>query len=1078
MPAAGHADPEYSDWLDEHAPHAAPPNTSKRRRYVPTAAMDADPHGIDGEEDGDVGESGLHSTPSSLLSGYREREAVREESDAVAPRSARLRHRTAHLGDEPFCTAGENENFKVVIRVRPPLQRELEGDKPFVNVVKVPRESHPRTITITEQLDTDDGRSHVYSSQTYTFDRVYDQDSKQRDVYQHTAHAAVEAVLRGYNATMIAYGQTGTGKTYTMEGFTEEEHMGIIPRATEDIFDFIQQSSENSKFLVRASYLQIYNEVISDLLRSDRRHLPIREGKDKGVYVDRLSEWVVRSPQEIYGLMEQGGRERVTGNTRMSELSSRSHAVFRIICEMKTDSEEEGEVVHSFKIGKLNLVDLAGSEKVRQTGATGQRLEESKHINKSLSHLGNVISALTAQNGRQHVPYRDSKLTRILEDSLGGNCKTTMIATISPALESYTESLSTLKYANRAKNIKNDAVVNEDLDQRALIRRYERELRELRAELMAVNQNFASKQELVDLEERHRQSEQDRHAALAALRARSVEVMEEKAAKERLEEKINSLEHGFLQGGHAGPDGGDGIAFRDAIHKVSEEYMSRLDELDKERQVIEEDKAQVDRYKQLLLKQRDIMIALTARLNERDGSILSQQEELDAYDQQQRLMEEALDQKTEQLLRAQAGRGCSYCCGPGFSAPATGPSAADGGFVLSELRRGWWGGGEKWLRENVRLEEGQEPSEDHALSSEEKVQELYGLVISLRQELDSQPPNIRQRLLDAQEEKTSMEYLLAERVNAMVQAETAERVGALKREVEQWRGAAQLAEERLRNAEYTIELGRLSSRDGQQSGELHSRVKEYLAKETAALKAQHESRVAELRRELDANEAQRRQALKESERLQFELYSLKRRFSPSSDSPSVPEFDRLWRRVQQLEEDTRQAGKDPSSLRHPFSDVSNLPAAKNPGAQQQQQQQQQQGELPPHARDRVKNLEARIEALKWQHSQSRMEYSEKLEEKNAELRRLREEMQQQQGDGGAGASAAEVNQLKRSLATHAKDRRALKTIMESKIKTKVDNVSVLLRGCYLPTAPADQRHKLESELAQLQNLINASIQAI
>ena len=250
-----------------------------------------------------------------------------------------------------------------------------------------------------------------------------------------------------------------------MEGFNSAEERGIIPRAIEQIFRHIQSSvSPRMRFLVRASYLQIYNEVISDLLKPERTNLLIREDKKKGVYVEGLSEWVVRSPAEIYGLMERGSSTRATASTKMNEISSRSHAVFIVIVEQsetayldehgdELDADDferrlkagdggagagaakalEANVRQSFKVGKLNLVDLAGSERVRLTGATGQRLEESKKINQSLSALGNVIASLI--EGKPHIPYRDSKLTRILEDSLGGNCKTTMMAMISPALE-------------------------------------------------------------------------------------------------------------------------------------------------------------------------------------------------------------------------------------------------------------------------------------------------------------------------------------------------------------------------------------------------------------------------------------------------------------------------------------------------------------------------------------------------------------------------------------------------------------------------------------------------------------------
>ncbi|KAJ1400249.1 P-loop containing nucleoside triphosphate hydrolase protein, partial [Ochromonadaceae sp. CCMP2298] len=387
-----------------------------------------------------------------------------------------------------------NTNFKVVIRVRPPLPRELNGDLPFQNIVAVDREQE---ITVSDDLDAllecgHEAHSRIRGAQTHThsfvFDYVYDQDCTQREVYETTAAPVVASALMGYNATIFAYGQTGTGKTFTMEGFTRDrdrnsgmsgignsgdrgrdmdrealEVRGIIPRAIEQIFGHIRQhASARTRFLVRASYLQIYNETISDLLKPQRSNLTIREDKRRGVYVEGLSEWVVRSPAEIYGLMERGGAIRATGETKMNALSSRSHAVFIVIAEQSETSyvDDAGEALtpefqkyprgpqreqqqkqlernvrQSFRVGKLNLVDLAGSERVRLSGATGQRLEESKQINRSLAALGNVISALTEAKSRAHIPYRDSKLTRMLEDSLGGNCKTTMMAMISPALE-------------------------------------------------------------------------------------------------------------------------------------------------------------------------------------------------------------------------------------------------------------------------------------------------------------------------------------------------------------------------------------------------------------------------------------------------------------------------------------------------------------------------------------------------------------------------------------------------------------------------------------------------------------------
>lgn len=233
----------------------------------------------------------------------------------------------------PFPPPSPPPPLQVVIRVRPPLPREEEQFQPAVSV----RDEH--TITISENLaalEDASASAMAYATHTFTFDYVYDQDCDQRTVYDTTAKAVVDSSLAGYNATIFAYGQTGTGKTYTMEGFNSADERGIIPRSIEQIFRHIQEvcvSPRKRAFLVRASYLQIYNEVISDLLKPQRTNLHIREEKKRGIYVEGLSEWVVRSPAEIYGLMERGGSMRATGSTKMNELSSRSHAVFIIIAE-------------------------------------------------------------------------------------------------------------------------------------------------------------------------------------------------------------------------------------------------------------------------------------------------------------------------------------------------------------------------------------------------------------------------------------------------------------------------------------------------------------------------------------------------------------------------------------------------------------------------------------------------------------------------------------------------------------------------------------------------------------------------
>jgi len=248
-------------------------------------------------------------------------------SRAMSPRSSSR----ASLFEE-----GGDDNFKVVVRVRPPLPREQQSGKLYRNTSMV--DPSYKVITLSENLPAANSghkTGMLYATYRYTFDHVYDEQSGQDEVYNHSARSAVHCTLQGYNAAIIAYGQTGTGKTYTMEGRSMNgPERGIIPRAIEDIFITIENdSAPQSKYLVRASYLQIYNEVISDLLKPDKSNLVIREDRKRGVFVDGLSEWVVRSPAEVYSLMERGGTMRTTGATKMNEISSRSHAVFLVIVE-------------------------------------------------------------------------------------------------------------------------------------------------------------------------------------------------------------------------------------------------------------------------------------------------------------------------------------------------------------------------------------------------------------------------------------------------------------------------------------------------------------------------------------------------------------------------------------------------------------------------------------------------------------------------------------------------------------------------------------------------------------------------
>ncbi|KAH9825974.1 Kinesin heavy chain [Teratosphaeria destructans] len=293
---------------------------------------------------------------------------------------------------------------------------------------------------------------------TFTFDRVFPTNTAQQDVFDYSIRSTVDDVLAGYNGTVFAYGQTGSGKTYTMMGadIADDAAKGIIPRIVEQIFTSIARADASIEFMVKVSYMEIYMEKIRDLLVPQNDNLPVHEDKARGVYVKGLHEFYVGSVAEVYQVLERGGQARMVAATNMNQESSRSHSIFLI--EVMQKNTETGAA----RSGRLFLVDLAGSEKVGKTGASGQTLEEAKKINKSLSALGMVINALS-DGKSSHIPYRDSKLTRILQESLGGNSRTTLIINCSPSSYNDAETVSTLRFGERAKTIKQKAKVNEEL---------------------------------------------------------------------------------------------------------------------------------------------------------------------------------------------------------------------------------------------------------------------------------------------------------------------------------------------------------------------------------------------------------------------------------------------------------------------------------------------------------------------------------------------------------------------------------------------------------------------------------------
>jgi len=292
---------------------------------------------------------------------------------------------------------------------------------------------------------------HPKQNLDFVFDRVFNIDSTQPKVYEYSVSHMIANVMNGFNCTVFAYGQTGSGKTYSMEGSLGSPNRGIVPRLVESLFEAIEEADEVYEFVVKVSYVEIYLERLRDLLRPSNGAMKIRESKH-GVYIQGVTEMYVREGQEVINLMQLGSRNRTVNSTNMNAVSSRSHGVFLIKLIIKDTN------TGSTRMSKLMTVDLAGSEKVRKTGATGALLEEAKKINQSLSCLGSVMNALS--EGQPFVPYRDSVLTRLLSDSLGGNCKTTLIICASPSNWNMDESISTLRFGTRAKKVKNKAKIN------------------------------------------------------------------------------------------------------------------------------------------------------------------------------------------------------------------------------------------------------------------------------------------------------------------------------------------------------------------------------------------------------------------------------------------------------------------------------------------------------------------------------------------------------------------------------------------------------------------------------------------
>nr|XP_010937758.1 kinesin-like protein KIN-5A [Elaeis guineensis] len=378
-------------------------------------------------------------------------------------------------------------NVQVILRCRPLCDEEMRVNTPVV----ISCVEHRREVTAVQNI------ANKQIDRTFVFDKVFGPTSKQKDLFNQAISPIVNEVLEGYNCTIFAYGQTGTGKTYTMEGGGRKtkngefpSDAGVIPRAVRQIFDVLE--AQCAEYSMKVTFLELYNEEITDLLALDeskfsddksKKPIALMEDGKGGVFVRGLEEEIVYTAGEIYKILDKGSAKRRTAETLLNKQSSRSHSIFSITIHIKECTPEGEEMI---KCGKLNLVDLAGSENISRSGAREGRAREAGEINKSLLTLGRVINALVDHSG--HVPYRDSKLTRLLRDSLGGKTKTCIIATISPSIHCLEETLSTLDYAHRAKNIKNKPEVNQKMMKSAMIKDLYSEIDRLKQEVYAARE--------------------------------------------------------------------------------------------------------------------------------------------------------------------------------------------------------------------------------------------------------------------------------------------------------------------------------------------------------------------------------------------------------------------------------------------------------------------------------------------------------------------------------------------------------------------------------------------------------------
>ncbi|KAK7203120.1 P-loop containing nucleoside triphosphate hydrolase protein [Myxozyma melibiosi] len=453
------------------------------------------------------------SRPSSRCSNSSASDVARPSSRSLA--TASNNHPDA---------ANKETNIHVVVRCRGRNDREVRENSGVVLDVQSAHEVTIQTGPI------------ALSNKTYSFDHVFGAEADQSMVYDQVVAPILEETLSGYNCTIFAYGQTGTGKTYTMSGDVSDNYgtfandAGIIPRVLYRMF--LALEAEQSEYSVKCSFIELYNEELRDLIsKDDDRKVKIFEDTaKKGIIIQGMEEAFIKNATEGLKLLQDGSHKRQVAATKCNDLSSRSHTVFTVTVHVKEVSSNGEEYL---RIGKLNLVDLAGSENISRSGAENKRAREAGMINQSLLTLGRVINALVDRSS--HIPYRESKLTRLLQDSLGGRTKTCIIATVSPAKMNMEETISTLDYASRAKSIRNKPQLNQVMSKKTLIKEYILEIERLKADLVACRQKngvYITQESYQDITE-----ESESRRILNEEQKRKIEVMETqlKTAREQLE---------------------------------------------------------------------------------------------------------------------------------------------------------------------------------------------------------------------------------------------------------------------------------------------------------------------------------------------------------------------------------------------------------------------------------------------------------------------------------------------------------------------------------------------------------------